>query len=108
MMFHTYYAVPSDFSQMFRSYLLFCKIQVNKGKLGKTVEVFSRNFAVRATEMSQDVESLRPPRFFHEDGVIRPYREREGIGSQMLQVTSLLWCSLLPPPRPVVGISPPC
>ncbi|XP_036383579.1 vacuolar protein sorting-associated protein 13A isoform X2 [Megalops cyprinoides] len=39
----------------------------------------------RATETSQDVESLRPPRFFHEDGVIRPYKEREGVGSQMLQ-----------------------
>uniref|UniRef100_A0A8C9R8L2 Vacuolar protein sorting 13 homolog A n=1 Tax=Scleropages formosus TaxID=113540 RepID=A0A8C9R8L2_SCLFO len=43
----------------------------------------------RATQTSQDVESLRPPRFFHEDGVIRPYKEREGIGSQMLQVTQL-------------------
>lgn len=41
----------------------------------------------RAAETSQDVESLRPPRFIHEDGVIRPYKEREGIGSQMLQVT---------------------
>uniref|UniRef100_A0A8C1ZR47 Vacuolar protein sorting 13 homolog A n=1 Tax=Cyprinus carpio TaxID=7962 RepID=A0A8C1ZR47_CYPCA len=40
----------------------------------------------RAAETSQDVESLRPPRFIHEDGVIRPYKEREGIGSQMLQV----------------------
>nr|XP_015222054.1 PREDICTED: vacuolar protein sorting-associated protein 13A [Lepisosteus oculatus] len=39
----------------------------------------------RATETSQDVESLRPPRFIHEDGVIRPYKEREGVGSQMLQ-----------------------
>ncbi|XP_060787336.1 vacuolar protein sorting-associated protein 13A isoform X2 [Neoarius graeffei] len=39
----------------------------------------------RAAETSQDVESLRPPRFIHEDGVIRPYREREGFGSQMLQ-----------------------
>uniref|UniRef100_A0A7N6BFF1 Vacuolar protein sorting 13 homolog A n=1 Tax=Anabas testudineus TaxID=64144 RepID=A0A7N6BFF1_ANATE len=39
----------------------------------------------RATETSQDIESLRPPRFIHEDGVIRPYKEREGIGSQMLQ-----------------------
>uniref|UniRef100_A0A8C2GG89 Vacuolar protein sorting 13 homolog A n=1 Tax=Cyprinus carpio TaxID=7962 RepID=A0A8C2GG89_CYPCA len=34
----------------------------------------------RAAETSQDVESLRPPRFIHEDGVIRPYKEREGIG----------------------------
>uniref|UniRef100_A0A8C1ZQN6 Vacuolar protein sorting 13 homolog A n=1 Tax=Cyprinus carpio TaxID=7962 RepID=A0A8C1ZQN6_CYPCA len=40
----------------------------------------------RAAETSQDVESLRPPRFIHEDGVIRPYKEREGIGSQMLQI----------------------
>lgn len=40
----------------------------------------------RAAETSQDIESLRPPRFIHEDGVIRPYKEREGLGSQMLQV----------------------
>ncbi|XP_017269300.1 vacuolar protein sorting-associated protein 13A isoform X2 [Kryptolebias marmoratus] len=39
----------------------------------------------RVTETSQDVISLRPPRFIHEDGVIRPYKEKEGIGSQMLQ-----------------------
>ncbi|KAL0979681.1 hypothetical protein UPYG_G00188180 [Umbra pygmaea] len=39
----------------------------------------------RAAETSQDVMSLRPPRFLHEDGVIRPYKQREGIGSQMLQ-----------------------
>ncbi|XP_023200047.1 vacuolar protein sorting-associated protein 13A isoform X2 [Xiphophorus maculatus] len=39
----------------------------------------------RAAETSQDVISLRPPRFIHEDGVIRPYKEREGVGSQMLQ-----------------------
>uniref|UniRef100_A0A8C9YUJ6 Vacuolar protein sorting 13 homolog A n=1 Tax=Sander lucioperca TaxID=283035 RepID=A0A8C9YUJ6_SANLU len=42
----------------------------------------------RAAETSQDVASLRPPRFIHEDGVIRPYKEREGIGSQMLQQSS--------------------
>ncbi|XP_033946667.1 intermembrane lipid transfer protein VPS13A [Pseudochaenichthys georgianus] len=39
----------------------------------------------RAAETSQDIASLRPPRFIHEDGVIRPYKEREGLGSQMLQ-----------------------
>ncbi|XP_015828201.3 intermembrane lipid transfer protein VPS13A isoform X1 [Nothobranchius furzeri] len=39
----------------------------------------------RAAVTSQDIESLRPPRFIHEDGVIRPYKEREGLGSQMLQ-----------------------
>ncbi|KAM3940361.1 intermembrane lipid transfer protein VPS13A [Leptodactylus fuscus] len=39
----------------------------------------------RATDTSDEVESLRPPRFIHDDGVIRPYRLREGAGSQMLQ-----------------------
>ncbi|XP_074493929.1 intermembrane lipid transfer protein VPS13A isoform X2 [Sebastes fasciatus] len=39
----------------------------------------------RAAETSQDIASLRPPRFIHEDGVIRPYKEMEGLGSQMLQ-----------------------
>ncbi|XP_066460243.1 intermembrane lipid transfer protein VPS13A [Eleutherodactylus coqui] len=39
----------------------------------------------RATDSSDEVGSLRPPRFLHEDGVIRPYRLREGTGSQMLQ-----------------------
>uniref|UniRef100_A0A670J300 Vacuolar protein sorting 13 homolog A n=1 Tax=Podarcis muralis TaxID=64176 RepID=A0A670J300_PODMU len=39
----------------------------------------------RATNASEDVMSLRPPRFFGEDGVIRPYRLRDGAGSQMLQ-----------------------
>ncbi|XP_008831572.1 vacuolar protein sorting-associated protein 13A isoform X2 [Nannospalax galili] len=38
----------------------------------------------RATETSE-LESLRPPRFFSEDGVIRPYRLRDGTGNQMLQ-----------------------
>ncbi|XP_054980004.1 intermembrane lipid transfer protein VPS13A [Sorex araneus] len=40
----------------------------------------------RATETSDEVESLRPPRFFNEDGIIRPYRLRDGAGNQMLQV----------------------
>ncbi|KAL6114111.1 vps13a [Pungitius sinensis] len=39
----------------------------------------------RAAETSQDIASLRPPRFIHEDGVIRPYKESEGFGSQLLQ-----------------------
>ncbi|XP_054438980.1 intermembrane lipid transfer protein VPS13A isoform X2 [Pteronotus mesoamericanus] len=40
----------------------------------------------RATDTSDEVQSLRPPRFFNEDGVIRPYRLRDGTGNQMLQV----------------------
>uniref|UniRef100_A0A8C5F4Z8 Vacuolar protein sorting 13 homolog A n=1 Tax=Gadus morhua TaxID=8049 RepID=A0A8C5F4Z8_GADMO len=49
----------------------------------------------RAAETSQDIESLRPPRFIHEDGVIRPYKELEGLGSQMLQVCPLFLPLLL-------------
>uniref|UniRef100_A0A8C3CU79 Vacuolar protein sorting 13 homolog A n=1 Tax=Cairina moschata TaxID=8855 RepID=A0A8C3CU79_CAIMO len=40
----------------------------------------------KVADSSEDVVSLRPPRFFGEDGVIRPYRLRDGTGSQMLQV----------------------
>ncbi|XP_057221541.1 intermembrane lipid transfer protein VPS13A isoform X1 [Malurus melanocephalus] len=39
----------------------------------------------KVADASEDVVSLRPPRFFGEDGVIRPYRLRDGTGSQMLQ-----------------------
>uniref|UniRef100_A0A6I8PIJ3 Vacuolar protein sorting 13 homolog A n=1 Tax=Ornithorhynchus anatinus TaxID=9258 RepID=A0A6I8PIJ3_ORNAN len=39
----------------------------------------------RATESYDDVESLRPPRFLDEDGVIRPFRLRDGTGNQILQ-----------------------
>ncbi|XP_039234962.1 vacuolar protein sorting-associated protein 13A-like [Pipra filicauda] len=39
----------------------------------------------KVADSSDDVISLRPPRFFGEDGVIRPYRLRDGTGSQMLQ-----------------------
>lgn len=54
---------------------------------GGLIDMVSSTFQgiKRAAETSQDIESLRPPRFIHEDGVIRPYKEREGIGSQMLQ-----------------------
>uniref|UniRef100_A0A8C3VDM9 Vacuolar protein sorting 13 homolog A n=1 Tax=Catharus ustulatus TaxID=91951 RepID=A0A8C3VDM9_CATUS len=42
----------------------------------------------KVADASEDVISLRPPRFFGEDGVIRPYRLRDGTGSQMLQFPS--------------------
>uniref|UniRef100_A0A3P9MIS3 Vacuolar protein sorting 13 homolog A n=1 Tax=Oryzias latipes TaxID=8090 RepID=A0A3P9MIS3_ORYLA len=55
---------------------------------GGIVDMASSTFQgiKRAAEASQNVESLRPPRFIHEDGVIRPYKAREANGSQMLQV----------------------
>uniref|UniRef100_A0A8C3R8D7 Vacuolar protein sorting 13 homolog A n=1 Tax=Cyanoderma ruficeps TaxID=181631 RepID=A0A8C3R8D7_9PASS len=37
----------------------------------------------KVADSSEDVISLRPPRFFGEDGVIRPYRLRDGTGSQI-------------------------
>uniref|UniRef100_A0A8D2NA54 Vacuolar protein sorting 13 homolog A n=1 Tax=Zonotrichia albicollis TaxID=44394 RepID=A0A8D2NA54_ZONAL len=43
----------------------------------------------KVADSSEDVISLRPPRFFNEDGVIRPYRLRDGTGSQMLQVKKM-------------------
>uniref|UniRef100_H0YZ47 Vacuolar protein sorting 13 homolog A n=1 Tax=Taeniopygia guttata TaxID=59729 RepID=H0YZ47_TAEGU len=43
----------------------------------------------KVADSSEDVISLRPPRFFGEDGVIRPYRLRDGTGSQIL---SLIFC----------------
>lgn len=52
-------------------------------------------FVFRATETSE-VESLRPPRFFNEDGVIRPYRLRDGSGNQMLQVSEEMTYKLKP------------
>uniref|UniRef100_A0A8D2NBI0 Vacuolar protein sorting 13 homolog A n=1 Tax=Zonotrichia albicollis TaxID=44394 RepID=A0A8D2NBI0_ZONAL len=35
----------------------------------------------KVADSSEDVISLRPPRFFNEDGVIRPYRLRDGTGN---------------------------
>ncbi|XP_077200846.1 intermembrane lipid transfer protein VPS13A isoform X1 [Paroedura picta] len=54
---------------------------------GGIIDMASSTFQVikRATNSSEDILSLRPPRFFSEDGVIRPYRLRDGAGSQMLQ-----------------------
>ncbi|XP_056379493.1 intermembrane lipid transfer protein VPS13A isoform X1 [Hyla sarda] len=54
---------------------------------GGIIDMASNTFQgiKRATDTADEVESLRPPRFLHEDGVIRPYRLREGTGSQMLQ-----------------------
>ncbi|XP_027526552.1 vacuolar protein sorting-associated protein 13A isoform X3 [Neopelma chrysocephalum] len=45
----------------------------------------------KVADSSEDVISLRPPRFFGEDGVIRPYRLRDGTGSQMLQSCCSTW-----------------
>jgi len=42
--------------------------------------------AFRAAEMSDEVTRLRPPRFFQQDGLVRPYVRIEAEGSKLLQV----------------------
>uniref|UniRef100_A0A8D0KYS1 Vacuolar protein sorting 13 homolog A n=1 Tax=Strix occidentalis caurina TaxID=311401 RepID=A0A8D0KYS1_STROC len=44
----------------------------------------------KVADSSEDVISLRPPRFFGEDGVIRPYRLRDGTGSQINFIIHIL------------------
>ncbi|XP_069674534.1 intermembrane lipid transfer protein Vps13 isoform X2 [Periplaneta americana] len=39
----------------------------------------------RATEMSDEVTRLRPPRFFQQDGLVRPYVRMEADGNKLLQ-----------------------
>lgn len=39
----------------------------------------------RATEMSEEVNRLRPPRSLHSDGVLRPFCLREAEGNKLLK-----------------------
>lgn len=39
----------------------------------------------RAAEMSEDVNRLRPPRFLHADGIVRPFCSREAEGNKLLK-----------------------
>ncbi|XP_021940255.1 vacuolar protein sorting-associated protein 13 isoform X3 [Zootermopsis nevadensis] len=39
----------------------------------------------RAAEMSDEITRLRPPRFFQQDGLVRPYVRREAEGNKLLQ-----------------------
>lgn len=39
----------------------------------------------RAAEMSEDVNHLRPARFLHSDGVLRPYCARDAEGNKLLK-----------------------
>jgi len=41
---------------------------------------------VRLTEMSDEVQRVRPSRFFHPDGIVRPFVYYESEGNQILQV----------------------
>lgn len=77
--------MASSTFQGIKRYLSSCLCEHTR-RLSFTLSSFVAIFTSRAAETSQDIESLRPPRFIHEDGVIRPYKEREGVGSQMLQV----------------------
>jgi vacuolar protein sorting-associated protein 13A/C len=39
----------------------------------------------RATDMSEEVHRLRPPRFLHKDGILRPYIHREAEGNDIIK-----------------------
>lgn len=39
----------------------------------------------RAAEQSEDINRLRPPRFLHSDGVLRPFCVREAEGNKLLK-----------------------
>lgn len=39
----------------------------------------------RATELSEEVNRLRPPRSLHSDGVLRPFCLREAEGNKLLK-----------------------
>lgn len=39
----------------------------------------------RAAEMSEDVIRLRPPRFLHSDGIVRPYCHKDAEGNKLLK-----------------------
>ncbi|XP_045863296.1 vacuolar protein sorting-associated protein 13C isoform X1 [Meles meles] len=39
----------------------------------------------RAAESTEEVSRLRPPRFIHEDGIIRPYERQESEGSDLFE-----------------------
>ncbi|XP_058466266.1 intermembrane lipid transfer protein Vps13 isoform X2 [Malaya genurostris] len=39
----------------------------------------------RATELSDEAIRLRPPRFLHKDGIVRPYNRREAEGNKLLK-----------------------
>ena len=46
--------------------------------------------------MTDEAGRVRPPRFLHKDGIVRPYKHVEAEGNDILQVnrTVLLLCNL--------------
>lgn len=49
-------------------------------------------FAVkRATELSEEVNRLRPPRSLHSDGILRPFCLREAEGNKLLKYVKIVY-----------------
>lgn len=44
-------------------------------------------FVLRAADTADETKSLRFPRFFHQDGLIRPYSHIESFGNRLLAVS---------------------
>ncbi|XP_069759027.1 intermembrane lipid transfer protein VPS13C isoform X1 [Narcine bancroftii] len=54
---------------------------------GGIVDMASSTFQgiKKVAESTEDVSKLRPPRYIHEDGIIRPYNRRESDGYQLFE-----------------------
>lgn len=48
----------------------------------------------RVAESTEEVSNLRPPRFIHEDGIIRPYNRVEAEGYDLFEVWLAFWIQL--------------
>uniref|UniRef100_A0A663MLB0 Vacuolar protein sorting 13 homolog C n=1 Tax=Athene cunicularia TaxID=194338 RepID=A0A663MLB0_ATHCN len=62
---------------------------------GGIVDMASSTFQgiQRVAESTEEVSNLRPPRFIHEDGIIRPYDRVEAEGYDLFEVCKSLFCS---------------
>lgn len=47
------------------------------------------NYDDRAAESTEEVTKLRPARLIQEDGIIRPYNQRESEGCDLFQVKNI-------------------
>ena len=56
----------------------------------------------RVAEMGDEVHRLRPPRFLHDDGIVRPFIFREAEGNDTLNVSNTLYTHAPTMPTPFI------
>ena len=65
------------------------------------MSMFTSLFADRVAEMSEEGRRIRPPRYLHADGIVRPFNYREAEGNEIMAVSqsnvvaSVISCVLL-------------